>query len=820
MTGQRATLLGKTSHRIKVLALIVLTLALTLGCISGCIGAAAPHPEISVSPSSLSMSTEVGSTSSQVATVTNAGASSIGVSQATVSGAGFSIVGRTLPVTLSPGQRESFTVTFAATTASSVDGSLSIMTDAQHQPIVVHLHGGPSTPGVSSVTLSPSSASLSPSGKMQFTATVQGKTTNDSVTWTASTGMITSSGAYTAPATPGFAKVTATSNADPTKAAFATVTVTTAPVPPPPSTVVTSVTVSPSTASSITTSTLPFTATVQGTTSNKTVTWKASLGSITTSGMYTAPANTGTATVTATSNADPTKSASAIVSVTAPPSPSPTPVSAMPLTISSVAVSGIGQTAATVTWTTNVAGDSRVGYAVSPSTSYTFTPCCNPTNVTAHAVMLTGLSSGTIYNFVVESTGGSPSATQESPVAQFTTSTVVVPRGNTILPALFSMDLGINSVNMPSHFPTVPFGSIRPSDPGIPWRTIEPSRGTYSWTELDKWLALANSQGKDILYTLGKTPQWASMRPDETCPGGSGCAAPPSDVDTGDIFWKEMVTALVQHSNASSTAKIHYYEIWNEADGGFWTGTDSQMATMAKDAWSVIHALDPSARVLAPSISSCFGTSRGFTWLSGYFAAGGAAANAQDIVSLHAYPSGTEPLEPMYLNTEIDQIRTLMTQYGIGSEEIAYTEGAWNGSRQTTKTSDQQVAFLAQQYLYMWAKGITRYYWFQWDNATFGTLWSNGTTLPPGVAYGQLYTWLVGSTAPANPCMTDSNQTWSCNLTLANGNPAEIVWNTNGALNFTVSPTFAHYQTLDTATPHTVSGGAVAIGNIPIMLTQ
>ena len=86
----------------------------------------------------------------------------------------------------------------------------------------------------------------------------------------------------------------------------------------PTSTGVTSVTVNPGVASSITSGTLPFTATVQGTTTNKGVTWKATLGNITSSGYYTAPAKAGTDTVTATSIADPTKSDTASVKVTLP----------------------------------------------------------------------------------------------------------------------------------------------------------------------------------------------------------------------------------------------------------------------------------------------------------------------------------------------------------------------------------------------------------------------------------------------------------------------------------------------------------------------
>ncbi len=89
----------------------------------------------------------------------------------------------------------------------------------------------------------------------------------------------------------------------------------------PASSTVTSVTVSPDTASSITAGTLPFTATVQGTTTNKSVTWKVVLGHINASGLYTAPSKAGTDTVTAVSNADPTKSDSTVVKVTtaAPP---------------------------------------------------------------------------------------------------------------------------------------------------------------------------------------------------------------------------------------------------------------------------------------------------------------------------------------------------------------------------------------------------------------------------------------------------------------------------------------------------------------------
>jgi hypothetical protein len=381
---------------------------------------------------------------------------------------------------------------------------------------------------------------------------------------------------------------------------------------------------------------------------------------------------------------------------------------------------------------------------------------------------------------------------------------------------LFGFSMSPATIGNLSLYPSVPFGSMRVTGSGVDWPSIEPSNGTFSFTSLDQWLSLVQSHSENAMLTLGRTPSWA----------GATVKSPPTDVGSGDNFWKAYVTATVNHILASSTGKIHYYEIWNEADIG-WTGTYAQMVTMATDAYTIIHTLDPTAKVLTPSISSCCGSGNGYTWMSGYLAAGGAATTAQDIVAIHAYPAGTEYLEPTGLSAEIDTIRSLMTTNGIGSEPIWFTEGAWNGSRQTTKTNDQQVAWMAQQYLFMMNKGIARYEWFQWDNQTFGTMYipSTATVKPVGVAYGLLYNWLVGNRV--SPCSQVGPSTlalWSCNLTLASGQPAQILFLTGQNIDTTTTETasagtFNHYLTLDDATVKNVSGGSVTVSSKPIMLT-
>ncbi len=178
------------------------------------------------------------------------------------------------------------------------------------------------------VTLAPATASV-PAGQTQsFTATVTG-TANTAVNFTlsgagcsgATCGTITSGGLYTAPAVPPAppdVTVTATSQADPTKNDTSTITVTAS----------VAVSISPTSAFLNTVQTQQFTATVTGS-MNTTVTWtvngvaggNATVGTVSATGFYTAPAATptpATVTVTATSNADNTKSASAMVTITSP----------------------------------------------------------------------------------------------------------------------------------------------------------------------------------------------------------------------------------------------------------------------------------------------------------------------------------------------------------------------------------------------------------------------------------------------------------------------------------------------------------------------
>jgi len=117
------------------------------------------QPGLSLLPGSISFgNVVVGITNSQTVKITNSGNASLTISQATLTGSGFSTSGLTTPLTLAAGQASTFTVLFAPAAAGSVSGSLALTSNAPNSPASIPLSGS----GVAATyTLSVSPASLS-----------------------------------------------------------------------------------------------------------------------------------------------------------------------------------------------------------------------------------------------------------------------------------------------------------------------------------------------------------------------------------------------------------------------------------------------------------------------------------------------------------------------------------------------------------------------------------------------------------------------------------------------------------------------------------
>jgi hypothetical protein len=116
---------------------------------AGCAGLVRPSPpataangQLSSAPGSVAFgSVGVGASSKQTVTFSNAGSGSLTISQAAVSGTGFTMTGQTFPVTLSAGQTSSINVQFAPTVSGSTTGRVSVVSNATNSPTTIALSG-------------------------------------------------------------------------------------------------------------------------------------------------------------------------------------------------------------------------------------------------------------------------------------------------------------------------------------------------------------------------------------------------------------------------------------------------------------------------------------------------------------------------------------------------------------------------------------------------------------------------------------------------------------------------------------------------------
>jgi hypothetical protein len=90
---------------------------------------------------------QVGNTASLSQTVTNSGGTAVTISQANVTGTGFSITGLTLPTTLNAGQSVTFTAKFAPTATGAVSGNLAVISDASNSTLNIGMTGTGTAPG-------------------------------------------------------------------------------------------------------------------------------------------------------------------------------------------------------------------------------------------------------------------------------------------------------------------------------------------------------------------------------------------------------------------------------------------------------------------------------------------------------------------------------------------------------------------------------------------------------------------------------------------------------------------------------------------------
>jgi polysaccharide biosynthesis protein PslG len=353
----------------------------------------------------------------------------------------------------------------------------------------------------------------------------------------------------------------------------------------------------------------------------------------------------------------------------------------------------------------------------------------------------------------------------------------------------------------------ISYGAARTWDanPNIAWADINSAPGEYNFSDLDKYIAQNVENGRDILYTFGRTPAWASAEPTAPGPYGPGECAPPANLQD----WENYVTAIVTHA----AGKIKYWELWNEPqDPNFYCGDIPTMVSMAQQAYRIIKSIDPEAMVVTPSVTGVAGPA----WLSSFLSSGG--ASYADIISFHGYWSQTAE----DINSVVISYKSLMRASGVGEKPLWDTEASWTtdwtGTPQYLTDDDAQSAFLVKYYLLQWSGGVSRFYWYSYDGGIWGGLENSGTPTAAATAYGEVAKWITGATL-TSPCSANASGTWTCGFCRPDGSTAVAVWNSQATVTYTVPPHFTELWDLS-GNVTSLAPGNLQVGNLPVLLVS
>ncbi|MBI3227463.1 MAG: cellulase family glycosylhydrolase [Mycolicibacterium cosmeticum] len=234
----------------------------------------------------------------------------------------------------------------------------------------------------------------------------------------------------------------------------------------------------------------------------------------------------------------------------------------------------------------------------------------------------------------------------------------------------------------------------------LPWRAMEPTAGTYSWTQADQLLDTAASYGIAVDAAITGTPGWATQY-------GSGLAngAPTSDAD-----FASFVSAVASRYGAAANdgvAKIDAYEIWNEPNGvnGWFPAPDAAAYTaLLKAAYTAIKAVDPKAEVIGGVLGA--GITLGslsvnpVTFLAEMYADG--AEGFFDALAFHPYSTSLFSAGAAVVNSALQQLEALRALMNANGDALKLIWATEYGEASTAAGEANQAAFI-QDFLTTWA---------------------------------------------------------------------------------------------------------------------
>lgn len=393
----------------------------------------------------------------------------------------------------------------------------------------------------------------------------------------------------------------------------------------------------------------------------------------------------------------------------------------------------------------------------------------------------------------------------------------LIPPGGGIPQSYFGIHMHRATSTTP--WPSAPFGSWRLWDAYVAWPSLEPEKGKWNFSNLDKYVALAEQHRVSLILPLALSPTWASARPSEKCSYQPGNAAEPRNIED----WRNYVRTVATRYKG----RIRTYELWNEInDRGFYTGDVQRMVLLARETYEVLKQVDPANILVSPSV---YGEGRNLEWLDRFLAYGG--GKYIDVIGYHFYVATDAPEKMLPL---ISKVKRVIASHGLEQLPLWNTEFGWlieapgipfdrakAPERWLLLNMEQASAYVSRAMILGWAAGIQRSYWYSWDNDLMG-LWDQKRRVMKPAARGYVRTamWLVG--AVMTSCGTDPSGVWYCQLS-RNQRNARVAWRPDGKRDWRLPPDWrvGRVEYLDAGSHERGQGeNTVRIGEEPILLVS
>lgn len=220
------------------------------------------------------------------------------------------------------------------------------------------------------------------------------------------------------------------------------------------------------------------------------------------------------------------------------------------------------------------------------------------------------------------------------------------------------------------------------------WGHLEPEKGKWNWERLDHSVETATEHGISVFGLLCYWAPWTKPYTQE-----------------GINDYCDYVRTVVGRYKD----RIKYWEIWNEPNIGFWTGTTEQYAVLLKAAYRAVKEADPDAKVIG-----CCTAGTDLRFIEKVLQSGD--YDNMDILSIHPYRYPPTPEETDFIG-ELKKADALLRRYGK-AKPIWITEIGWPTNLGSNGSSEsKQAAMIARTYMQAIASGVVqKVSWYNFRN--------------------------------------------------------------------------------------------------------